>query len=76
MSESNGDADLKEIVSNMSECSGYEGSLKGAAEHRVCTASEYLLELCQSFLLLLLQMLMTHRKEDKIPVTSVSALIL
>jgi len=45
MSESKGDAGLREIVSNSAECTGYVGSLNGAAERRVRTASDYLLEL-------------------------------
>lgn len=61
VSASKRDADLKEIVT---ECIGSVGSLRGAAEHRGCTAPEYLLSLCQNFLLQLLKMLMAHRKAE------------
>lgn len=61
VSASKRDADLKEIVT---ECIGSVGSLRGAAEHRGCTAPDYLLSLCQNFLLQLLKMLMAHRKAE------------
>lgn len=43
MSESKRDANLEEIVCNTAKCIGSVGSLRGVAEHRGCTASEYLL---------------------------------
>lgn len=76
MSKNKGDADPRETVSSTAECTGYMGSLKGAAEYRACTASEYLPELCQNFLFQLLQMLATQKSKPKILVTTIFALIL